>query len=401
LERRYLSEEEEKRIRKAFIKPDEKPKILIVTEKLLTGYDAPILYCMYLDKPMRDHVLLQAIARVNRPYEDERGRHKPGGFVLDFVGVLENLEKALAFDSQDMKGVIEGLDVLEARFRERMAFGRAEYLPLVSGKSADKAAESALDAFRDKDKRQTYYGFFQELEDLYEILSPDPFLREYIDDYHRLADLYDLLRAAYEAKSPAYRELARKTAQLVQEYTHGGAISQVINVLAITPETLAHLAESNQPDTVKVFNLIKSIEHKVQTECGNAPYLISIGERAEAIAEMFKQHQIEAQEALKQLEAVLREINEAERAQAERNISGAPFAILWLLKQADVLVDQAEAVARAMVEEFARHPHWRTSEHQARDVRQSLYLQLLPLGIKNLPQIVDHIMSVITRDNQK
>jgi type I site-specific restriction-modification system R (restriction) subunit len=51
-----------------------------VTEKLLTGFDAPILYCMYLDKPMRDHVLLQAIARVNRPYEDDEGRRKPAGF---------------------------------------------------------------------------------------------------------------------------------------------------------------------------------------------------------------------------------------------------------------------------------------------------------------------------------
>jgi type I restriction enzyme R subunit len=99
LARYHLSEEEEKRIRKAFVKQEELPKILLVTEKLLTGYDAPVLYCIYLDKPMRDHVLLQAIARVNRPYEDENGKHKPGGFVLDFVGIFENLEKALAFDS--------------------------------------------------------------------------------------------------------------------------------------------------------------------------------------------------------------------------------------------------------------------------------------------------------------
>ena len=99
-----LTEDEEKDIRKRFRKPDEQPKILIVTEKLLTGFDAPILYCMYLDKPMRDHVLLQAIARVNRPYEDEEGRRKTCGFVLDFVGIFDNLEKALAFDSQDVAG---------------------------------------------------------------------------------------------------------------------------------------------------------------------------------------------------------------------------------------------------------------------------------------------------------
>ena len=75
-----LSEEREKDVRLTFKKADEEPKILIVTDKLLTGFDAPLLYCMYLDKPMRDHVLLQAIARVNRPYVDgerQQQAHRP------------------------------------------------------------------------------------------------------------------------------------------------------------------------------------------------------------------------------------------------------------------------------------------------------------------------------------
>ena len=133
LKKHYLSEDEEKKVRKAFRDPDKLPKILIVTEKLLTGFDAPILYCMYLDKPMRDHVLLQAIARVNRPYEDAEGRRKPSGFVLDFVGIFDNLEKALAFDSKDVAGVIEGLDVLRQRFAELMGTARADYLPIIAG----------------------------------------------------------------------------------------------------------------------------------------------------------------------------------------------------------------------------------------------------------------------------
>src|SRR5438105_348647 len=107
--------------RKTFPKPDQLPKIFIVTDKLLTGYDAPVLYCMYLDKPMRDHVLLQAVARVNRPYEDARGVKKPCGLIVDFIGILKELNKALAFDSDDVSGVIEDLDVLLARFRELMA----------------------------------------------------------------------------------------------------------------------------------------------------------------------------------------------------------------------------------------------------------------------------------------
>ncbi|MEZ4522222.1 MAG: HsdR family type I site-specific deoxyribonuclease [Thermomicrobiales bacterium] len=93
LEAFHLTDDEEESIRKAFRKPDELPKLLIVTEKLLTGYDAPILYGIYLDKPMRDHVLLQAIARVNRPYEDEDGRRKPAGVRTRFCRHLRQAGK--------------------------------------------------------------------------------------------------------------------------------------------------------------------------------------------------------------------------------------------------------------------------------------------------------------------
>jgi type I restriction enzyme R subunit len=398
LARYHLGEEKEEEIRKNFKKPDQLPKILIVTEKLLTGFDAPILYCMYLDKPMRDHVLLQAIARVNRPYEDEHGKHKPGGFVLDFVGIFENLEQALAFDSKDVASVIEGLETLKARFRGQMMRGRVEYLTLMEGKHADRAAEAALEAFRDEDKRQTYYRFFDELEDLYEILSPDPFLREFLDDYHRLADLYALLRAAYDSKGIADRELARKTATLVQEHTQVGVIREAIALYEINPQTLDRIAQSNQPATVKVFNLLKSIAQKVNDESARAPYLLSIGERAQAIAEAFKQRQIDTQDALQRLEALVRAINDAEREQAERQISGEPFAIFWLLKQEQVPVAEAEQIAKKMIAVLQEQPHWRTSEHQARQVRRALYQYLGNSGIQNIPKAVERIMNVIGKE---
>src|SRR5437764_3446573 len=127
-----LDESAEKKARKVFPKPDQLPKIFILTDKLLTGYDAPVLYCMYLDKPMRDHVLLQAVARVNRPYEDARGVKKPCGLIVDFVGILKELNKALAFDSDDVSGVIEDLDVLLARFMELMAGPSQTYLKAAS-----------------------------------------------------------------------------------------------------------------------------------------------------------------------------------------------------------------------------------------------------------------------------
>lgn len=95
-----LSPQEEQNIRRNFRRKEELPKILIFTEKLLAGFDAPILYCLYLDKPLRDHSLLQAISLINRPYEDGNGLVKTSGLLVDFIGIYQELGKALADETQ-------------------------------------------------------------------------------------------------------------------------------------------------------------------------------------------------------------------------------------------------------------------------------------------------------------
>jgi type I restriction enzyme R subunit len=269
LARYHRTDEEEQRIRKVFRQPDALPKILIVTEKLLTGFDAPILYCMYLDKPMRDHVLLQAIARVNRPYEDSAGRRKPAGFVLDFVGIFDKLETALAFDSEDVQGVIESLDVLRRRFEMLLAEGRTTYLPIRAGRSGDKAAEAVLEWGRDREQRHAFYRYFRELEEVYEILSPDAFLRPFLDDYQALTDMYRLLRANFEPHVMVDRSFLRKTAQLVQQHTETSQIRELGATYVLDADALDKIASQDQPDTVKVFNLIKALHALVEEEGSN------------------------------------------------------------------------------------------------------------------------------------
>ncbi|MEM3382304.1 MAG: HsdR family type I site-specific deoxyribonuclease [Candidatus Bathyarchaeia archaeon] len=94
-------------------KEEENPKILIVTDMLLTGFDAPILQTMYLDKPLKEHRLLQAIARTNRPYNDM----KEVGMVLDYVGIFREVEKAFAiYSSEEINGAIRNLMDLKRVF---------------------------------------------------------------------------------------------------------------------------------------------------------------------------------------------------------------------------------------------------------------------------------------------
>ena len=86
----------EEKLLDRFRDPADPLKILIVTAKLLTGFDAPILQAMYLDKPLRDHTLLQAICRTNRPY----GEAKTHGLIVDYLGVFDDVAQALEFDEE-------------------------------------------------------------------------------------------------------------------------------------------------------------------------------------------------------------------------------------------------------------------------------------------------------------
>ena len=392
----HLTEDEERRIREAFRKPDQTPKILIVTEKLLTGFDAPVLYCMYLDKPMRDHVLLQAIARVNRPYEDESGRRKPSGFVLDFVGIFDNLERALAFDSKDIEGVVEGLDVLKERFRSLIEAGRREYLGLTSGRSGDKAVEAILEHFRDADQRDAFYGYFRELQEVYEILSPDEFLRPFLEDYLTLSDMYQVLRSSYEGRPIASLDFLKKTARLVQDHTHGSVIREPEAVYSIGIDSLTRLAEEQRPDVVKVFNLLKAIRQIIEQQAGHLPHLIPIGERAGAIARAFEERQITTQEALRQLvEGPVREFQEAEEALAAMGLSPDAFAIFWLLDRQGMA--ESQSVARQIAMLLERYPFWRVSEQQEREARKGIYKVLFDAGVKDPVPLADRLLQVLRR----
>ena len=395
LARYHLSDEEEQRIRKAFRKPEELPKILIVTEKLLTGFDAPILYCMYLDKPMRDHVLLQAIARVNRPYEDEDGRRKPAGFVLDFVGIFDNLEKALAFDSEDVEGTIEGLEVLLRRFAELIAEGKNEYLSLSAGKQDDKAAEAVLEHFRDREPRHQFYRYVRELQELYEILSPDPFLRPFLDDYRALVNMYRLVRAAYEPGVAVYKSFLRKTAYLVQQQTQTSVIREVGPDYVLNGQALEQITGGHDSDTVKVFNLIKALEQIVEQQRGQSPYLISIGERAEQIAQAFQERQLTTQQTLEQLQQLIAEYQTAERERQETDLSKEGFTVYWLLERGGVT--QAKAVAREVMEAFERYPHWRNSSEQERQVRIVITKALGKAKVDDVARHVGQILEMLQR----
>lgn len=388
-----LSESDEKDVRKIFPKAEQLPKILIVTDKLLTGYDAPVLYCMYLDKPMRDHVLLQAVARVNRPYEDDAGRKKPCGLIIDLVSILKELNRAFSFDSDEVEGAIEDLDVLMNRFRELMGEPAARYLDAGSGTPDEQLERQLYERYFDKVRRQEFLEYFREVETLYEILSPDPNLREYIETYQRLADLYAALRSEYGVRAGLVNfDLGRKTELLLQKRTVMQGEVEAGRSVEYSAETLDSLRKNAKTDTGKVMNLLRDLRHRTEVEAQSTPALRGLFERAQEITVQFQDRRLSTEQAFEEIRRIVEVQTKAQEEQTRLGLDAPTFGIYWLLDQAKV--SQAKDLAIEVDALFDRFPNYRRSADELRQLKAEIYKVILKeVSGKAMVELGDRIIS--------
>jgi len=364
----HLDDAEEKRVRKAFRAPDDLPKILIVTEKLLTGYDAPVLYAMYLDKTLKDHTLLQAIARVNRPYPD-----KESGLVVDFIGVFEDLQRALAFDQSAIATGLIDLEVLKERFKDLLLAAQAAIAPLNLADDAGRPAR-IIDHFFDQERREAFIELFKELQTAYEILSPDPFLRDYLDDYALIVQVYQVIYSYFDPQAERrrlQRELLYKTDALIREHVTASPVVDTLPLYPINRDIANVVQADNVSDRVRVTNLYRSLIVHIEKHEQEQPYLIPIGERVEAVIQQLRERQISVQTALTQLEDLAEEAVTAAAQESESDLSRGEFALYWVLKGQGVL--NPKEAAREAYRILAAHPGWPYNAALERQVRLELY----------------------------
>jgi type I restriction enzyme R subunit len=397
LKKWHIDEKREKQIRKSFTKPGELPKILIVTQKLLTGFDAPILYAMYLDKPMRDHTLLQAIARVNRPYEDEAEELvKPHGFVLDFVGIFDKLEKALAFDSDEINAIVRDIGLLKQLFKSKMESMAPEYLQLVTDKFDDKDVDNLIEHFRDKDRRKEFFREFKEIEMLYEIISPDAFMRPFMDNYATVSAIYAVVQNAYGKKVYVDRAFQKKTNELVQKSIGTGQVGQVTAFVNIDSSTIELIKQQHGGDETRIINLIKSIEKAAQDESGD-PFLIALSDRAKAVQEAFEDRQTETADALAALLGEVAKNEERKRQQAAKGLDSLSYFVLG--KVSDYEIPNANVVSGKIATAFGEYPNWRRSEAELRELRKKVTFALVAEedDMDKVARIVEELFSLLQR----
>ncbi len=374
----YLDEDAEKRVRKAFRDPNKDPKLLIVTEKLLTGYDAPVAYCMYLDKPLKDHTLLQAIARINRPFND-----KNNGLVVDYIGVFSNLQRALSFDQASVtKGLID-LETLKVRFVELLeqAF---EAVEPIQPSNASGRVDRIIDYFFDEQKREAFTQIFEDLQVAYEILSPDPFLRPYIDDYALLADIYQTVYSYFDPKAQQRRlerELLKKTEKLIQEHVEVSSVASPLPLYPINKNIADVIEADNVPEQVKVINLQRSLVTHIQDHIDEQPYLVSIGEEVERVIEQLRQRQISVETALAELEKQAQQVAQAQEEQSGSSLDNLAFSLRMVLRGSQLVAPSngdVDTLASGMSQYLKENEGWRFNPQLKSKVRLEMYRRLMP-----------------------
>lgn len=300
--------DEEEKLLDRFRDPNDPLKVLIVTAKLLTGFDAPILQAMYLDKPLRDHTLLQAICRVNRPY----GEKKTHGLIVDYLGVFDDVAKALEFDEEGFRRVVTNIEGLKDQLPPAIE-ACLDYFPDVdrtlTGYEGLIAAQECLPT---NDKRDEFAADYGVLSKLWEAISPDAMLLQYETDYRWLSQVYVSVQPTGGHGKLLWHALGAKTLELIHHNVHVDAVRDDLETLVLDADLLE--AVLNGPDLGKKGKEIEiKVARRLRKHMGD-PRFRALSERLEDIRMRQQQGLVHSVEFLKALLAIARELLETERA---------------------------------------------------------------------------------------
>ena len=282
-------------------------KFVIVTSKLLTGFDAPILQCMYLDKPMKNHTLLQAICRTNRTYNE----NKKCGLIVDFVGVFENVAKSLAFDEESVKTIIKNMDEIKSLIPTFMQ-ECLQFFPgvdrTIGGWEGLTAAQQCL---KDEGVKTNFARHFARLSKAWEIISPDEYLAPYSNDYTWLAQVYQSVRPV-SGGNLIWALLGAKTIEIIHNNIDTIDIGTPLEDLVVDAEVINSVLDDEKKREKKIVEVEKMLKIRLG-EHKNNPKFKKFAEKLDELREKMEQNLITSIEYLKQLLQMARELLEAEK----------------------------------------------------------------------------------------
>ena len=386
--------DEEEKLLDRFRDPNDPLKILVVTSKLLTGFDAPILHAMYLDKPLRDHTLLQAICRKNRPY----GETKTHGLIVDYLGVFDDVAQAIQFDEEGITRVVTNISELMAKLPEAMQ----KCLEYFAG--VDRTVEgyegliAAQDCLPNNEMRDRFAGDYSYLSRLWEAISPDPMLSQYDIDYRWLTQIYESVKPSTGTGKLLWHALGAKTIDLIHEHIHVDAVRDDLDTLVLDAELLE--AVLGTPDPSKKA---KEIQIKVARRLRkhlHDPRFKGLGERLEDLKERHEQGLLTSVEFLKELLSLAKDVVAAEQTAAPiEDEERGKAALTELFEEArnedtpimvERIVNDIDEIVR-----YIRFDGWQDTHAGEREVKKALRKTLFKYKLHQNQELFDRAYEYI------
>jgi type I restriction enzyme R subunit len=388
-----------------FKNPERDPKMVIVVDMLLTGFDVPCLHTMYFDKPMKDHSLFQAIARVNRVFKD-----KPGGLIVDYIGIADNLKKSLSkYTIKSLSGVIVDIDEIIKLLREKYDviasyFSGVDYAnwdKLSSGELAELTA-SAYTKIASANKKEEFLKNFIFLKKLYLLASPHPETVKIKSDIRFFEIIKKMVIKYSVAKT---KEISREL-----EYEINQIISRSIS--AEEPMDIFALRESEKPeisildeDFIKQFRdmeykdyaadvLLKIMRDRLRVMVRKNPYRYkSFYELLEDLIEKYNDSLITTANVMEELVNIAKAVKIRWEEGKNLNMSEEELALYDLLSSKIKFFQNSEeikTVSRILNEKIKSHTKfvdWNRKESLRARIRKDVKEELM--GRVN-PQMVDY-----------
>lgn len=361
----------EEKLLDRFRDPKDPLKIIIVTSKLLTGFDAPILQTMYLDKPLRDHTLLQAICRTNRPY----GELKTHGLIVDYLGIFDDVAQALKFDEKGVQKAVSNIAELVNALPTALQKCLAYFAGVDRSLTGYEGLIAAQECIPNNDRRDGFAADFSVLARIWEALSPDPVLTQYETDYRWLAQVYESLKPSTGTGRLLWHRLGAKTIELIHANVHVETVRDDLDALILDADLLEAVLANPDPDK-KAREISVKLTARLRRHLGSPKYKALI-ERLEDLKNRHQQGLLISIDFLKELLELAKDVVKAEReAPAEEDINRGKAALTALfedIKNVETpiivkrVVDDIDEIVRAV-----RFDGWQATHAGEREVKRAL-----------------------------
>jgi type I restriction enzyme R subunit len=387
------SRDEEERLLDRFRDPADPLQILIVTSRLLTGFDAPILQAMYLDKPLRDHNLLQAICRTNRPYPN-----KTHGLIVDYLGIFDDVAKYLDFDEHSVRNVISNIEELIKQLPEAMD-ACLDFFPKVDRSVGGyEGLIAAQECLPNNATRDAFASAYSVLSRLWEATSPDPRLAPHNDDYRWLTQVYQSIQPPSGTGKILWHALGAKTVDLIHEHIYVEAVRDDLEMLVLDASVLEELTSLEEPGK-KAREIEVKIVARLRKHANN-PVFIDLGRRLEDLRQRHEQGLLNSIEFLKHLLQLAKDVVEAEKKvdpEEEQDKGKAALTELFM----EIRNERTPIIVERVVNDIdeivrvVRFPDWQQTIAGEREVQRALRRTLLKYQLHHEQELFDRAFAYI------